>query len=299
MTQRITRAVAFAMMVVAGFAPPASAQLSSNLGALSGDNALGYLSPLPPAFAGTLNAAVFHTGHVPKASFNLSVGVCLMGVNFDDADRLYTPTDPPGFTSTASTTAPTVIGDPSAVSQPGQGGTTLFHPGGFDLSTFTLAAPQLEIGSILGTRAVVRWVSFNVGQSDLGKVDLFGVGGQHSISQYLPPTFPLDLAAGVFYQKLKFNDDLVVAKSLHFDLTGSKRFGVLQPYAAVGYDQLKLDSHYTSDVSPGESIQVDFPSDNHAHFTVGIQANLAFVKLHGEYNAAASNGMAVGVQFGN
>ena len=299
MIPRIARAIACAALVVVSAAPPALAQLSANLGALTAENTKGYLKPLSSALSGTLNSAVFQSGRVPKTGVNFTVGVRLMGVSFADDDRLYTPKDPPGFTGIASVQAPTIVGDTRAVLQPGQSGTGLYHPGGFAIDNFAIAVPQLEIGSVFGTRAVVRWISLNVGDADFGKIELFGIGAQHSISQHLPPGFPVDLAAGAFYQTFSIGDDLVKAKSLHLNVTGSKRYGVLEPYVGVGYDNLKLDASYTSTTSvPEQEIAVDFDREGNAHLTAGIQANLAFVKLHGELNLAAQIGAAVGVRFG-
>jgi hypothetical protein len=44
------------------------------------------------ALSGTLNSAVFQTGRVPKNTFNMTVGLRLMGVGFSDDHRTYTPT---------------------------------------------------------------------------------------------------------------------------------------------------------------------------------------------------------------
>ena len=186
-----------------------------------------------------------------------------------------------------------------SVTQPGVAGTTLYHPGGLGIDNFTIAAPQLEIGSIFGTRAVVRWIDLNLGKSDFGKIKLVGGGLQHSLSQYLPPGFPVKLAVGAFYQELKISDKLLDAKTFHADVTGSRHFGVLQPYVGVGYDSFKLDVDYASKTSdPGQDISIKFDKQNNAHLTAGLEANLLFLKLHGEVNVAAETGYAVGLRFG-
>lgn len=199
MRRHLAVMLALALVVLAGVAPPAGAQLSDNLGALSGDNARKYLGPLPDALSGTMNSAIFTSGKVPKTGINLSVGVKVMGVRFSDSDRLFTPTDPSGFTSVAPILpAPTVIGGTSAVAQNGQGGATVYYPGGFDIGEFAFAAPQLSVGSLLGTRAVVRWFAMNFASDNfIDKISFFGIGAQHSLSQYVP-ALPVDLAAGVF-----------------------------------------------------------------------------------------------------
>ena len=297
MIRRRTTAIAMTILVAAISALPAAAQLSDNLGALSGDNAKGYLSPLPKALSGTLNAGIFQSGSVPKATFNFSFGLRLMGVGFSDDDRLYTPTAPPGFQPTQTVQAPTVIGNTQAVAQSGQGGTTLYHPGGFDLSEFAVGVPQLSIGSVFGTRAIVRWISLDLGDSDLGKFEYLGFGAQHSISQYFPG-LPVDVAAGFFSQSFEIGDDLIKTDALHLNVTGSKRIGMLEPYAGLGYDTFDMDVAYKSTSTPGDNISISFDKESNAHLTLGLQALLAFARLSAEVNFAAETGAAVGLTLG-
>ncbi|MEO5619169.1 MAG: DUF6588 family protein [Candidatus Eisenbacteria bacterium] len=300
MIRRRTPLLALALLSFAIFASTAQAQLSDNLGALSGDNAKGYLSPLPKALSGTLNSAIFQTGAVPKNTFNISLGVRLMGVGFSDDSRKYTPTAPPGFTPEppgSTVEAPTVIGNTQAVAQSGQGGTTLYHPGGFDISEFAVAVPQLSIGSVFGTRAVVRWISLDLGDSDFGKFDYLGFGAQHSISQYFS-ALPLDLAAGFFVQQFEIGDELIETDALMVNLTGSKRFGMLEPYAGIGWDTFDMDASYESTSTPGDRIAVKFDKESNAHLTLGLQALLGFARLSAELNVAAETGAAVGLSLG-
>lgn len=296
MNSRFVRVLATAALAVAVLCPPAGAQLSDNLGALSGDNAKHYLAPLTSGLSGTLNTAIFHGASIPLAGLTFNVGIQAMGIEFDDDDRLYTPSAPAGFTPTTSIQAPTVIGGTDAVEQPGAGGTTLYHPGGFDVSNFMVAVPQLTIGSVLGTRAVVRYISLDLGDTELGDFTLWGIGAQHSVSRYFPG-LPVDIAAGLFYQKFTISDDLVDAGALHLNVMASRKLGLFEPYAAVGWDQLDMKSEYTS-TSTGETIKVDFDSESNGHFTIGSTLGLAVVKLYGELNFAAETGMAAGLSFG-
>ena len=292
-------AAALVLTALAFGSLPAAAQLTENLGALSQENAKKYLGPLPDAFSGTMNSAIFTSGKVPKTGINFSIGLKVMGINFDSGDRLFTPTDPPGFSSVAPVQqAPTVIGSTSAVTQNGQGGATLYYPGGFDITEFAFAAPQASIGSLMGTRAVVRWFSHNFGAHDLlTKVNYFGVGAQHSITQYFT-TLPVDIAVGAFYQEFKANDHLMDIKTTHADVTVSKSFPILQPYGAIGFDIFNMDASYEDSTNPGNTIAVSFDQTSHIHMTAGVAANLAFVALHAEANFAATNGVAVGLSVG-
>lgn len=299
MYRRVIVTLALALVCLTGLVRSAGAQLSDNLGSLTGENTKKYLGPLPDALSGTMNSAIFTSGNVPKIGINFSVGIKVMGVKFSDSDRLYTPTDAPGFTSVAPIQqVPTVIGGTGAVAQDGQGGSTFYYPGGFDITQFAFAAPQLTVGNVMGTRAVVRWFAHDFSADNfIEKISFFGIGAQHSVSQYFPG-LPVDLAAGVFYQSFKINEDLLDIKAIHVDVTGSRSFGPIQPYGALGFDTLKMSANYEDSTNPGNNIAVDFDRSTHVHLTAGLLANLPVVKLHAEANLAATNGVAVGLSFG-
>ncbi len=109
---------------------------------------------------------------------------------------------------------------------------------------------------------------------------------------------PVDLALGAFYQTFSISDDLLDTKAFHIDVTGSRRFRYVEPYVGLGYDNFKMDAEYESSSNPGQKISVDFDPENDVHLTVGALAHLAFVKLHGELDVAATNGAAIGLSFG-
>ena len=112
---------------------------------------------------------------------------------------------------------------------------------------------------------------------------------------------PVDLAVGGFYQTFNLGDDLLETKALHLDVTGSKHFGLLQPYVGVGYDSFEMDLVYelTDGIETVDEISVDFEKETNLHGTVGLLANLPVVKAHIEFNLAAANTVALGLSFGN
>jgi hypothetical protein len=297
---RMLRVAVAAGLFALAIASPALAQLDANLGALTPDNVKGYLAPLPKALSTTLNMAEFQSASIPLAGFNFTVGIHAMGVTFADKDRTYSPKDPAGFTSTAPVAAPTVIGDVNAVTQPGQGGTSLYHPGGFDISQFVIAVPQLTVGSVMGTKAVVRWIQADAGDSEIGHVRFFGLGVQHSLNRYIKG-LPCDLAAGGMYQTFKLGDnDLVDTKAIHFEVTASRKVAMfVQPYAAVGFDTFSMEANYDQEIN-GTTVgtNVKFDDENSFHGTLGVQLGFPFVKLNAQVDQAKETGAAIGLRFG-
>ncbi len=290
---RRSAAVLVGVLLVAS---PAFAQLESNLSTLDGPNAEGYLSPVPSALSASLNSAIFRSGHVPRAGFTLMVEAKAMLVEFDEDDRAYTPVPVEGF---EDVDAPTVIGDTGGATSNGPGGTVIEYPGGFDLEKMALAAPQLTIGAVAGTQAIIRWIAYDISDSDFDDFELWGAGVQHSISQWFPG-FPVDLAAGFMYQEFNVDEETIDAKTWTLNVTGSKRFGAgvyFEPYAGLGYDSLEMTSNYTN-TSLSEDIEVEFETQNDLHVAFGAGVGLPGVKLHAEYTIAAENAFAGGISFG-
>jgi hypothetical protein len=279
-------------------AVPARAQLEENLTSLSEEQTRGYLGPLVDALSTSLNSGIFKSGAVPQGGFNLTVDVRGAYLSFDDEDRVFITPELPGYPSTE---APTVVGDTESVAVDHEilGPSAQFvYPGGFDMEHFGVAAPQVTVGNLLGTRAMLRYVYLPLGDDELGELEFFGIGGQHSISQYLPG-LPVDVAIGGMWQSFDLGDGIVDASALALNITGSRRFGSvvsIEPYVGVGLDSFEMTAEY--DIDTDETIQAKFDRANDFHLTLGSGLNFPGVKLHAEFDVAAVNGFAGGVSFG-
>lgn len=291
-------------LAVAGTALPASgarAQIEQQLAAYTGRNAQGYLGPLVDAIGTDLNSGVFHDGWVPTHGFYASVEFPLTTVFFGRSSRTFVAYTEGDFRPESRATAPTVVGPTKSVSVPGVSGTTFRFPGGFDVDNFPFAVPQLRIGAWHGTEAILRYLVFDPGRSDLGNLSLYGVGMRHSVSQYLGPRFPLDLAVGFLWQSVSLGrnqqgDNLIASDALCVGFQMSHRFGALSPYAGLSFDWFSMDVTYETDAgSTPERIALAFRSSGAPHGTFGMSYRLAFLDAYGEYDVATQDALSVGL----
>jgi len=278
---------------------PVSAQIGDAISAYTGANAEGYLGPLAQAIGANLNSALFHSAHVPEGGLHISLDLGLMAVLFSEDDETFMATTEMGFSPETTVEASTVVGPIDAIIVPGDGGTTFAFPGGFDLASLALAAPQIRIGSFKGTEAVIRYLVYDTGDIEIGDVDVQGYGLRHSISQYIPG-LPVDIAAGFMYQSFKLDEGLIDATSFSFGAQASMKlplvFVSIEPYAGLSLDTFKMDANYDDD--DGDPVSVKFDSRSTAHLTLGLHARVAVVSLYGEYNIAEQNGFAFGLGVG-
>jgi hypothetical protein len=300
----VRRGFAIAILLVC-LAPPLSAQIEDQLSAYTGRNAKGYLQPLADAFGSDLNSGIFRTASIASIRPSLRLEVQVMAVLFGDDDRTFGATTERGFSPEMRVSAPTVVGSEKAVIVDGDGGTSFAFPGGFNLSSFALAVPQLRAGGFFGTEVIIRYFGINAGDSELGNISLFGIGVHHSISQYLPPGLPVDLAAGLFWQRFKMGEnkkggDLISSNALSIGVQASRQFvNVLVPYGGLSYDTHSMDLSYESDATGSTTaINVDFDRTSTLHLTLGLMLKIPVLSVFGEYNIAGQNSFSFGLGLG-
>lgn len=277
---------------------PASAQLEDNLSAYLGANAEGYLKPLQEAFGQALNSNFFTTAAIPAHGLHLRVDVKAMSVLFNDTDDTFRATTAGGFSPAQTVDASTVVGPTDAVTVSGDGGTQYVFPGGFDLSSFTVAVPQLTVGTGAGTEAVLRYFSINTGDSEIGDVSFVGIGLRHSVSQYLPLP-PVDLAASIVYQNLSVGEDLLDATAWSFGVQGSRGLGMITPYAGLSYDRMSMQAKYTATVgAESQPVDLDLESAGSLHATLGLEWSLGPIHINLAGDLAQRSGVSAGVGVG-
>jgi hypothetical protein len=293
---RRTGLVAVAALLVAG-ASPVSAQLEDNLSAYSDPE--GYLKPLQEAFGQALCSNLYSTAAIPKQGFTARLEVKAMSVFFGDGDKTFTTTTGGDFTPVQTVEVPTVVGSEKSVAVSGDGGTEYVFPGGFDLTSLTVGVPQLTVGGIMGSELAVRYVAFDTGDAEIGDVSLFGIGARHSISQYLVE-FPVDIAAGIFYQTFKLGSDLIDAKAFTIGAQASRTFGPLIAYGGLSYDSFSMDAKYTDKTGPqDEEVDLSLDTEHTLHLNAGAALSLGgIVHLNLGADIAGMTGVNAGFGFG-
>ncbi len=303
-TMSVLRSLGCALLVLI-MAAPAAAQIEDQLSAYTGDNATGFLQPLADSFGANLNDGWFHSGKVPAFGPHFAFEVRVMSVKFGSDDETFQAVTE-GFVTETTVEAPTIIGPTDAVVATDPVTNAQFIlPGGLDLSSFSLAVPQIRIGAFAGTEAIIRYFAIDTGDSEIGDISLFGIGGRHSVSQYLSPLFPVDIAVGFMWQNFKVGensggDELLSTDALSIGVQASKAMGPIQPYAGFGFDSYSMDVQYDADAGGAENlIDLEFESSSTAHLTLGAALDLWLFNINGEYNVADQNSFSVGLALGN
>ena len=304
---RFISAVMIALVVLLGAIPVFAQQLEGQLSAYTGDNTKGYLKPFQEAFGASLNSGFFYSANI-RETFRISLEFPVTGVIFDDGDRTFTAnTEDPFIPAQQIDNAPTIVGDGSAQSVTGQGGTVFQFPGGFDLNSFGLIVPQLRLGW-KGTEALVRVIAgVETGNSELGKIDLYGLGLRHSLARYMD-TPPVDVSASFTYQTFSLGENTESGDLLNTDawsagLQASKAFPFafarLEPFTGVAYNSFRLTAEYSDNASSSSTQKVEYDWENTWHWTIGLGINLVAAQVWGQYDFSSRDSFGFGIALGN
>jgi hypothetical protein len=265
----------------------------------SSQTVAGYIQPLVDMFGANMNAGFYHSAYIPVSGFSIGFDIIAMGSVVQDAQKKYLANTPAGFNP----------GDFETATIFGSKGTTVAHKtitglefkgsdGIINTSMFPLAVPQLRVGSLYGTEAVLRFAiipSMNDGSIPVTK--LWGTGANHSLSQYIPGS-PVDIAAGVYYDSFTMGD-IINYKGIAANLHASKSIKILILYGGVAWESSKMNLTYnSSDTSVREEVNLDLTGSNKFRFTMGVGVSLGILKIFADANFGSVTHYSGGIGFG-
>ncbi|MGK7396740.1 MAG: DUF6588 family protein [Candidatus Cyclobacteriaceae bacterium M3_2C_046] len=270
--------------------PVKSQDIEDFVSKYTSENGVGYLQPFGNAVAANFNSGLFHSAHIPKTGITVDIGLTTMTSIIRKSNKTFTATTDDFFVPETTMEVPTIFGDPDVVTVEGVGGTAYTFPGGMDLNMLPLAVPQLRVGAVMGTDVTLRFFAADLGE-DLGRLNLLGLGFRHSIDQYLPELFPVDLAAGYYWQSLKI-DNFTDLNTSFFSLQGSYKAGPVIFYSGLGYELATVNFEYIHEEA---TIAIELDNTNSLRFNLGLALKLGPFYLNTDYNIGLENVLVLGL----
>ena len=170
---------------------------------------------------------------------------------------------------------------------------------------FPSAAPQLKIGTLFGTQAILRFVPSIKISNDLGNFSFTGFGIQHNPNVWLGYDLPVDISLGFLIQKVKVGD-IVEIKAASYGINVSKTIGVglfsVTPYVGALLESSSINVNYNQiveAVTGPENVNINFSLDgaNKSRLTAGARFHIAVVDLTVDYNIGKMNSVTSGLFF--
>lgn len=180
--------------------------------------------------------------------------------------------------------------------------TDLSLPGGLgvvdDIGYFGALSAQASVGLPFGTEAQVRYLpTYSLG--DYGDFGMIGFGARLDIDQFIPvPFFPVDIAAGAFYQSMKLGPLTMNSNIIHAEV--SKSIPMLTVYGGVGMESTTMNVDYTLENTgtpalDGTDVSFELKGDNSFRTTVGARIKLLVLSINADYSIGEYNSANLGV----
>lgn len=274
-------------------APAAAQDIEDVIGRYSGANADGYLQPLADVLSAALGSGWARSADI-RPGFHLKLSAIGAGAPVSDDARTFRATTE-DFNPQQTVDAPTIFGAAQTVSVSGAGGTTFVFPGGLDTDYMGTLIPQITIGTVAGTEAMVRWFSVEIDE-EFGSVSQLGLGLRHDVDQYFNE-LPVQLALGGYWQEFELGD-AVKATATTVMLHGSWAANVLTLFGGLGYETASVDFSWTPE---GATTGIDVALDgaNSIRGTIGAGVNVWLLGIFADYTVASQSAFTVGVEIGS
>ncbi len=281
--RRIILRIFFFLLGVAVMGPlgrlSAQDAVTDALRQLSSDNVRGYVQPIIDGFGANLNSGLYHSPHLSEGGFHARIEITGSGMLITGRERYYFATPPEPFDRTPVRTATVLGGTGTTVTGPG-GLEYQFQNGQIRADLFGLGTPQLTVGNLFGTEAILR---FAVVPSvrDFPGSSLVGYGARHSVSQYIPG-LPFEATVGAFWQTLKIGDVIGVS-ARNVSLMVGTSVSLFTVYGGVQHESTVIDVNYTYTgygSTPDSKVSLHYSTDNVLRWTTGFGLNLIGVNLY-------------------
>jgi hypothetical protein len=171
-----------------------------------------------------------------------------------------------------------------------------------ELPALPTAAPQITVGTVMGTNVSVRYLP-DVDIQDLGKFTFFGIGAIHNPGVWLANPLPVEIGVGYFTQKMKVGD-IFESTANQFGLYVSKTFGVvisITPYAGMVSENSKTTVSYDYQLDssiPKSKLKFELEGENTTGFVVGFNLHLAAININADYKIAKTKTASAGISLG-
>lgn len=297
----IVLALAATSTLIAPRAAAAQSSLEDALAQYSARTVQGYIQPLADMLGANLNAGFLAGPAAPKGRLRINLSIVAMASSVTDKQKTYTADTPSGWNPATFETATIFGGQGTTVTNTNNPALQYRGSDGLiDASLFPFAAPQLTVGGIAGTEALVRFVSTpSFGNDDqFPKATLFALGARHNVGKYLG-ILPVDLGVGVMYSSFKIGD-IVKVTGVTAGVSASKTMSILTVYGLLAWEKSTMNLHYTStDPAVSGTVDVDLNGANSFRTGAGVELKLAFVRLFADANIGSVTHFSGGLSFGN
>lgn len=204
----------------------------------------------------------------------------------------------------------------------------LLYPG-TALDVMPAGVPQIEIGSLFGTEALIRFIPPVDLGSVVGHFSFWGFGLKHSISQYIKNA-PFDMALQAVYQGTHLENEIGVtqadlvsdAEIWNFNIHFSKEIkNWFRVYSGLSYDMIEIVSEYTYELpievqwqlglieKPNHHPTQGYPGDQNPQkselvledtsikWSVGVVKEISDFMIYLDYNLSNYSVFNFGVQY--
>ncbi|MCX7995093.1 MAG: hypothetical protein N3A65_04915 [candidate division WOR-3 bacterium] len=270
----------------------------------------GYTQPLITAFGTGISTGLFHSARSHKL-LGFDIGFRGMLIQIPDFARYFDArvltcslaNNRLTYDSLTLDSVSTIFGPGTRTYVPVTGsavGIPPYIPGGFNLLVVPLVVPQINIGLVMGSELLIRYIPFTFKGS---RVEFLGLGfKQHLNSLPFMKTVPVpfDVAIGGAFQDFGIEDstgyNIVASKTWNLQIVLSKNLSAFEPMFGFGLEGTKVHFTYEFEfeipdttqtggrIKVKKDVNVEIIAQNNYRAIAGFTLKMGIFFLHYDYN---------------
>ena len=172
-----------------------------------------------------------------------------------------------------------------------------------DPKALPLVAPQLTIGTFLGSQLTFRYLPEVKLDDQIGSLKYFGFGIQHNPMVWFDTELPFEVSLGYFTQSLKVGS-LMDAEASAFGVNSSIRLGWgflnLTPYVGFMLEKSSInfayDYTFTGPANTPVTDRIEFTTtgENTSRFVVGASIKILIINVNADMNFGKYKAISIG-----
>jgi hypothetical protein len=258
---------------------------------LSGDPQA-YFSPFVDAMGASIHNSSFSFEQPDSTkNFHIYVGVYASAAFIPESMQSY---DGVTISTEGTINAPTIFGRNASNTYYDEQGNAYSYPGGFDISQVNLAFPIIHVGTLFHTNFSGRFFALDI-EGDFKRIEIFGVGLNHFISDYWNAANYF-VSIGASFNQYKLGDYL---KAQHFlvQATAGQQMNKFRYWGFAQWHKSPYEFYYNDAESGSGTVEVDGENNFRLGIGCGIKLSIFYLNAEASFFKPLVGSVGLGLQF--
>lgn len=262
---------------------------------LRNGNAQSYAGPLIDVLGASMQSvSLSYMQPDSTRKFHIYIGVYATAAFIPQSMKNFKAIAPNPLYPNPDITVPTIFGENTNNTYYDEQGNGYTFPGGFEITQMNLAFPIIHVGTLFHTNFSGRYFSLNV-DGDLKRIEIFGIGLNHFISDYWKAENYFVSVGGSLNQYKIGN--YMKGKHIMIQATGGQHINKFNYWGFLQWNQSPYEFYYEDEENGPGTVSIDGESNFRLGAGCGIKLSVLYLQAEASGFKPLIASLGIGLQF--